>query len=87
MVGPKSSGKSSLVTACMLASAEARRTSDVVDFTWVQRANALGKHDSACIWEFPGTDALACALVTKQVRTLCGAQHACLLACQARLIK
>ena len=65
-VGPKGSGKSSLIGACVHTPPNAsRRTSDVVDFLWVQRANALGRHDSACIWELPGTDALAQAMVTR----------------------
>eukprot|EP00892_Ulva_mutabilis_P007119 jgi/Ulvmu1/477/UM001_0485.1 len=65
VVGPKNSGKTTAVNTVVRPNGPYKAGSDVVDFWCVRKANAAGKHDSACIWELPGDDVLADAISAK----------------------
>lgn len=65
VVGQQRSGKTSTVNVVVRPNGPYKAGSDVVDFWCVRKANAAGKHDTACIWELPGDDAVAEALATK----------------------
>lgn len=65
VVGQKGSGKTSTVNVIVRPNGPYKAGSDVVDYWCVRKANAAGKHDTACIWELPGDDVLADAIVSK----------------------
>jgi hypothetical protein len=64
VLGAKGSGKTAITTMCVRPGSD-RKGSNAVDFSCIRKVNVSGKSDIACIWELPGTEALAAAVASK----------------------